>query len=75
MLLVDVPFTVKLKTPAFVKFDMVRVLLPPGISELGLKLAVAPTGNPLTARLITFEYPRIEVELIVNCALVLTHAP
>ena len=44
---------------------MLKVLLPPGTTVLGLKLAFAPLGNPLNDKLMLPVYPKMEVVLTV----------
>jgi len=70
--LVAVPVTVSVYVPAAaVPAPMVSVELPPVVTEVGLSVAVAPAGVPLTVRLIVSAVPLVRAVEMVDVPLAL----
>ena len=65
--LAAVPVTVRVYVPgAAVPAPTVSVELPPAVTEVGLSVAVAPAGEPLTVRLIVSAEPLVTAVEIVD---------
>ncbi len=60
-----VPVIVRVNVPCALRTETVNVDVPVGTTELGLNVAVAPGGSPLTERFTGALKPPIEVTVTV----------